>query len=163
MDRYREIGGGEKRGVRQTPQAPPQAPPLSYPRTSKLVISHFSGKPGGSQPLTLLTRPTLTLVDVSRKKKWLRTRFSGRAVVPYTEKGTKRLHILVPPGELTGVRSGYLDRRQSILARGRLQSWVASISFPSKDPCSLPPRSSPFTASRLIHSWSRRQYLPGGS
>ena len=68
MDRYREIGGGEKRGVRQTPQAPPQAPP-SYPRTSRLVISHFSGKPGGSQPLTLLTRPTLTPANVSRKKK----------------------------------------------------------------------------------------------
>ena len=67
MARYREIGGGGKRGVRQTPQTPPQTPP-SYVRTSKLVISHFSGKPGGSQPLTLLTRPTLKPVDLSGKK-----------------------------------------------------------------------------------------------
>ena len=43
--------------------------PSDSPRTGKLVISHFSGKPGGSQPLTLLTWPTLTSVDVSKKKK----------------------------------------------------------------------------------------------
>ena len=35
--RYREIGGGERGLVHQTPQTPPPG----YPRTSKLVISHF--------------------------------------------------------------------------------------------------------------------------
>ena len=41
MDRYREIDGGEKRGVRKTPQTPP-----SYAHTSNLVISHFLGETG---------------------------------------------------------------------------------------------------------------------
>ena len=66
------INVGQRVGEKSEESVKPlRLPPLSYPRTSKLVISHFSGKPGGSQPLTLLTRPTLTLVDVSRKKKWL--------------------------------------------------------------------------------------------
>ena len=44
--------------------------------------------------MTLLTRLTLTPVDVSRKKKWLRTRFSGTAVATFA---VQKHHAGKPP------------------------------------------------------------------